>query len=45
LTGVVRQGFFDPGFGYGLAGEIKGTVGVLEVPPFDQRWTSIGPAF
>lgn len=24
-------GFFDPGFGYGAAGEIKGTVGVLEV--------------
>lgn len=28
-------GFFDPGFGYGLAGEIKGTVGVLEVRPHE----------
>ncbi|HUK31297.1 MAG TPA: 2'-deoxycytidine 5'-triphosphate deaminase, partial [Candidatus Acidoferrum sp.] len=24
-------GFFDPGFGYGLEGEIKGTKAVLEV--------------
>ncbi|HKS06266.1 MAG TPA: 2'-deoxycytidine 5'-triphosphate deaminase [Gemmatimonadaceae bacterium] len=24
-------GFFDPGFGYGLRGEVKGTPGVLEV--------------
>eukprot|EP00960_Hanusia_phi_P008079 231568-Hanusia_phi.AAC.2 len=24
-------GFFDPGFGYGREGEVKGTVGVLEV--------------
>eukprot|EP00961_Rhodomonas_salina_P228888 3093659-Rhodomonas_salina.1 len=26
-------GFFDPGFGYGREGELKGTVGVLEVWP------------
>jgi len=28
---VHYAGFFDPGFGYGLSGEIKGTRGVLEV--------------
>jgi dCTP deaminase len=28
-------GFFDPGFGYGAAGEISGTVGVLEVRPHE----------
>ncbi len=28
-------GFFDPGFGYGSAGEIKGTQVVLEVRPHD----------
>ena len=28
-------GFFDPGFGYGLKGEIKGTQVVLEVRPHD----------
>jgi dCTP deaminase len=28
---VHYAGFFDPGFGYGAAGEIKGTRGVLEV--------------
>ncbi len=28
---VHYAGFFDPGFGYGLAGEIKGTKAVLEV--------------
>ncbi len=28
-------GFFDPGFGYGLEGEIKGTPAVLEVDPHE----------
>lgn len=28
-------GFFDPGFGFGAAGEINGTVGVLEVRPHE----------
>ncbi|MGH9640197.1 MAG: dCTP deaminase domain-containing protein, partial [Bryobacteraceae bacterium] len=28
---VHYAGFFDPGFGYGAAGEIKGTKAVLEV--------------
>ena len=28
-------GFFDPGFGYGRDGSIKGTVGVLEVRPHE----------
>lgn len=28
-------GFFDPGFGYGKAGEIHGTIGVLEVRPHE----------
>ena len=28
---VHYAGFFDPGFGYGRAGEIKGTKAVLEV--------------
>jgi dCTP deaminase len=28
-------GFFDPGFGYGKSGEIKGTKAVLEVRPHD----------
>jgi len=28
-------GFFDPGFGFGENGEIKGTVGVLEVRPHE----------
>jgi dCTP deaminase len=28
-------GFFDPGFGYGKNGSIKGTVGVLEVRPHE----------
>ncbi len=28
-------GFFDPGFGYGKKGEIKGTKAVLEVRPHD----------
>ena len=28
-------GFFDPGFGYGREGEVKGTVGVLEVRPHE----------
>ncbi len=27
-------GFFDPGFGYGKAGEVKGTTAVLEVRPY-----------
>jgi dCTP deaminase len=35
-------GFFDPGFGYGLAGEIKGTVGVLEVRPHETMTVSDG---
>jgi hypothetical protein len=26
-------GFFDPGFGYGVGGELSGAVGVLEVRP------------
>ncbi len=28
-------GFFDPGFGYGKSGEVKGTKAVLEVRPHD----------
>jgi dCTP deaminase len=28
-------GFFDPGFGYGDAGEVRGTPAVLEVRPYD----------
>ncbi len=28
-------GFFDPGFGYGTAGEMSGTPAVLEVRPYD----------
>src|SRR5207247_2309528 len=28
-------GFFDPGFGYGVQGEIKGTVAVMEVRALD----------
>ena len=28
-------GFFDPGFGWGQAGEVKGTPAVLEVRPYD----------
>jgi dCTP deaminase len=28
-------GFFDPGFGYGSAGEVKGTPAVLEVRTHD----------
>ena len=28
-------GFFDPGFGYGRAGELKGTKAVLEVRAHD----------
>ena len=28
-------GFFDPGFGYGLKGEVRGTIGVLEVRPHE----------
>lgn len=32
---VHYAGFFDPGFGYGESGEIKGTVGVLEVRPHE----------
>lgn len=28
-------GFFDPGFGYGAKGEIKGTPAVLEVRPYE----------
>lgn len=28
-------GFFDPGFGYGRSGELKGAVGVLEVRPHE----------
>jgi dCTP deaminase len=28
-------GFFDPGFGYGKAGEVKGTPAVLEVRPYE----------
>jgi dCTP deaminase len=28
-------GFFDPGFGYGREGELKGAVGVLEVRPHE----------
>lgn len=28
-------GFFDPGFGYGDAGEVKGTPAVLEVRPYE----------
>ncbi|MFW5704503.1 MAG: 2'-deoxycytidine 5'-triphosphate deaminase domain-containing protein [Nanoarchaeota archaeon] len=27
-------GFFDPGFGYGRNGELRGTIGVLEVRPY-----------
>lgn len=32
---VHYAGFFDPGFGYGTNGQIKGTVGVLEVRPHE----------
>ena len=32
---VHYAGFFDPGFGYGTAGEINGTQVVLEVRPHD----------
>ncbi len=28
-------GFFDPGFGFGAAGEVKGTPAVLEVRPYE----------
>ena len=42
-------GFFDPGFGYGREGEVKGTVGVLEVSQSvklvflaDQSWNQGG---
>ena len=28
-------GFFDPGFGYGAAGEVLGTPAVLEVRPYE----------
>lgn len=28
-------GFFDPGFGYGVQGELKGTPAVLEVRPYE----------
>lgn len=28
-------GFFDPGFGYGVAGELRGTPAVLEVRPYE----------
>ena len=28
-------GFFDPGFGYGASGEVKGTPAVLEVRPYE----------
>ena len=28
-------GFFDPGFGYGDSGELKGAAGVLEVRPHE----------
>ncbi|MGF1508643.1 MAG: 2'-deoxycytidine 5'-triphosphate deaminase [Myxococcota bacterium] len=28
-------GFFDPGFGYGAAGEVRGTPAVLEVRPYE----------
>jgi deoxycytidine triphosphate deaminase len=28
-------GFFDPGFGYGAEGEVKGTPGVLEVRVYE----------
>ena len=28
-------GFFDPGFGYGASGELRGAVGVLEVRPHE----------
>ena len=28
-------GFFDPGFGYGRSGEVRGTIGVLEVRPHE----------
>jgi len=38
LIGELRAhyaGFFDPGFGYGKNGEIKGSAGVLEVRPHE----------
>mmetsp|Transcript_30877 Transcript_30877/g.92673 ORF Transcript_30877/g.92673 Transcript_30877/m.92673 type:complete len:453 (-) Transcript_30877:195-1553(-) len=38
LVGELRAhyaGFFDPGFGYGRAGEVCGTIGVLEVRPHE----------
>ena len=28
-------GFFDPGFGFGVDGSTKGTIGVLEVRPHE----------
>lgn len=31
-------GFFDPGFGYGLKGEILGTPAVLEIRPYDNNF-------
>jgi dCTP deaminase len=31
-------GFFDPGFGYGKSGEVKGTPAVLEVRTFDNNF-------
>ncbi len=38
LVGELRAhyaGFFDPGFGYGKDGEIKGSAGVLEIRPHE----------
>ncbi|MHC4840554.1 MAG: 2'-deoxycytidine 5'-triphosphate deaminase [Planctomycetota bacterium] len=32
---VHYAGFFDPGFGYGAEGEVKGTPAVLEVRPYE----------
>ncbi len=31
-------GFFDPGFGYGMKGEVLGTPAVLEVKPYDNNF-------
>lgn len=32
-------GFFDPGFGYGMKGEVFGTPAVLEVKPYDNNFS------
>ena len=41
---VHYAGFFDPGFGYGAAGEIKGTKAVLEVRAHEVPHPAGGPA-